>query len=376
MREHDMKTMNGLLLAVLAFCASGALAQGPRECGKPGEIRMIEKSGNAMVGFPPACVTDRQNNYAGAPPEAHLMVQAICELARNPKDFYKTGDPLIPTFNMSGCFCYTGEFADGPMTKCWTFYDRTDVARVDKPEIWAPAAKPQGSTTSAAKTECPEGSVWHNAFGTGAHDGGTCYVIGQSGGTQGRGQQSPESSRGSSASRSPVPLVTRKMIPNGTIPDQPVPPSNETLRASNTPRNPTSPAARTTPNGTTPDQSTLPTKGVEWGPLQWESIAVCRKGEKSGMWSCNGALDNQILFDEPTLEGALVRQHCLGGIWAAGGPIIEGKQWDAYRCGHGLGAGDYDVVKRYGLITARRSYMCPLYHGDRCATPYDGQDKR
>lgn len=117
---------------------------------------------------------------------------------------------------------------------------------------------------------------------------------------------------------------------------------------------------------------------VEWGPLGQEAIAVCRQNTKTTKWVCNGALDNQIIVDEPTLESALARQHCKGGTWAAGGPMIDGVQWEAYRCGHALGAGDYDVAKRYGLITARRSYMCPKFEaGDgRCATVYDGQDKR
>ena len=125
----------------------------------------------------------------------------------------------------------------------------------------------------------------------------------------------------------------------------------------------------------TPDR---PKKKIEWGPIQLEAIAVCRQSQKSKKWVCNGALDNQIIVDEPTLESALARQHCAGGTWAAGGPVIDGVQWDAYRCGHSLGAGDYDVAKRYNLITARRSYICPKYAlGDgRCTTIYDGQDKR
>lgn len=119
-------------------------------------------------------------------------------------------------------------------------------------------------------------------------------------------------------------------------------------------------------------------KKPEWGPVQMEALAICRQSTKSGKWECNGSLDNQIIVDEPTLESALARQHCAGGTWAAGGPVLKGVQWEAYRCGRALGAGDYDVAKRYSLITARRSYMCPKYQpGDgRCTTIYDGQDKR
>ncbi len=127
-----------------------------------------------------------------------------------------------------------------------------------------------------------------------------------------------------------------------------------------------------------PSSSTPKKKPIEWGPVQLEAIAICRQSPKSKKWECNGALDNQIIVDEPTLESALARQHCKGGTWAAGGPNLKGQQWEAYRCGHTLGAGDYDVAKRYGLVVARRSYICPKNQlGDgRCSTPYDGQDKR
>jgi hypothetical protein len=127
-----------------------------------------------------------------------------------------------------------------------------------------------------------------------------------------------------------------------------------------------------------PSSSQRKEKKIEWGPIQPEAIAVCRQSQKSKKWVCNGALDNQIIVDEPTLESVLARQHCEGGTWAAGGPIIDGVQWEAYRCGHSLGAGDCDVAKRHNLITARRAYICPKYAlGDgRCKTIYDGQDKR
>lgn len=113
-----------------------------------------------------------------------------------------------------------------------------------------------------------------------------------------------------------------------------------------------------------------------WGPIQLESVAICVQSKRSGKWACDGALDNQIIIDEPTLESALKRQSCAAGVWAAGGPMIDGVQWDAYRCGHALGAGEYNIVKRRGLITAQRSYMCKKFQaGDgRCTTIYDGQN--
>jgi hypothetical protein len=109
--------------------------------------------------------------------------------------------------------------------------------------------------------------------------------------------------------------------------------------------------------------------------VKLESIAICRQNTKSGKWECNSALDNQIIVDEPTLESALARQRCSRASHAAGGPVSKGVQRDAYRCGHSRGAGDVDVVKRYRMIMAQRSYMCRLLGEDRCTTFYDGQDK-
>jgi hypothetical protein len=141
--------------------------------------------------------------------------------------------------------------------------------------------------------------------------------------------------------------------------------------------NSSSGSARSDPSESTKREVKAPKK-VEWGPIQLESFAICRQSQKSKKWECNGALDNQIIADEPTLESALGRQHCEGGTWAAGGPTLNGVQWEAYRCNRSLGAGDYDVIKRYGMISARRSYMCPKYQPSdgRCTVVYDGQDKR
>lgn len=116
-------------------------------------------------------------------------------------------------------------------------------------------------------------------------------------------------------------------------------------------------------------------KKAKWGSVQLEALAVCRQIPKSGKWKCNGALDNQVGGAEPTLEEALARQHCATGTVAVGGPMIKGEQWTVYQCGHSLGPGDYDVAKRYNLVTPRRSYMCKANFSQRCATPYSGQDK-
>ncbi|UGQ45339.1 hypothetical protein [Massilia endophytica] len=114
-----------------------------------------------------------------------------------------------------------------------------------------------------------------------------------------------------------------------------------------------------------------PERKIELGPVVQEMLAVCRQG-KSGGWACHGGLDNQVLFDEPSVESALARQGCEGGTWAAGGPTLDGVKWEAYRCNKSLGAGDYDVAARYHMVTARRSYQCEKGKPSdgRCTTPY------
>lgn len=124
---------------------------------------------------------------------------------------------------------------------------------------------------------------------------------------------------------------------------------------------------------------TVPSKGKDkkpkWGPVQLEALAVCHQNIKNQKWECNGALDNQLVADELTVESALERQHCAGGTLTVGSPVIKGIQWQVYQCGHSLGAGDYDVAKRYNLVTPRRSYICPANSSKRCSNPYTGQDK-
>lgn len=119
-------------------------------------------------------------------------------------------------------------------------------------------------------------------------------------------------------------------------------------------------------------------KEIEWGPIKLEAVAICNQSPKSSKWQCYGPVQNEPFHDGATLESSLAGQNCAGGTWAAGGPILDGVQWQAYRCGHSLGYGDNDVATRYSLVTARRSYICPKNQlGDgQCSTIYDGQDKR
>lgn len=117
---------------------------------------------------------------------------------------------------------------------------------------------------------------------------------------------------------------------------------------------------------------------TKWGPVKLEAVAICNQSPKNGKWQCYGPVQNEPFHENATLEEALRGQHCAGGTLAAGGPSMQGVQWNAYRCGHSLGFGDNDIAKRYSLITPRASYICPADQlGDgRCTVAYDGQDKR
>lgn len=228
--------------------------------------------------------------------------------------------------------------------------DSMERRRVAVSTVVLPKYQPQTVTLAKADLVCPPGWTWHDAAGVGAK-GGTCYAD-----PQAQGQTQTASNSNSN-------------------PDRPLSASGTTTR----PQSPVSFGGDTrsdTPPSTGSEKK--PSK-VEWGPIKLEAFAICRQSTKNMKWVCNGPLDNQIIVDEPTLESALARQHCAGGTWAAGGPILKDIQWDAYRCGHSLGWGDYDIIKRYGMISAPRSYICPKYQsgdGGRCTTIYDGQDKR
>lgn len=227
-------------------------------------------------------------------------------------------------------------------------------ARAAEQQAEAPRYQPQVVILPKADVVCPPGSTWYNpTSGIGAK-GGTCYVN-----PQAQGQTRVASNSGSGSN-------------TGSGSDRPVSASGTTTR----PPASGSTGGNTRSDSPEPTTTVKPPPKIQWGPVKLESIAICRQGTTNGKWECYGALDNQSLLDEPTLESALARQNCSGGSYAAGGPVLKGVLWDAYRCNHSLGAGDFDIVKRYGMITAQRSYMCPLLGEERCTTPYDGQDKR
>ena len=116
---------------------------------------------------------------------------------------------------------------------------------------------------------------------------------------------------------------------------------------------------------------------MDWGPLQREAMAICNLG-KNGKWRCDGPVQLELLHDSPSIEAALRGQQCQGGTPVAGGPVINGERWDAFRCNHAIGYGDRDIGAKYGLAAMQRAFMCPKGQlGDgRCATFYDGQDKQ
>jgi len=207
--------------------------------------------------------------------------------------------------------------------------------------------KPQHVIIPRGDLVCAAGYTWHDASGVGA-PGGTCYKDSTSQGSARVGSNSGSSSdRQSSTSNTTTRQQTSTSSGNDTQSDQPT--------------------------------STKPPKQppkTEWGPIQLEALAICRKGEKSGKWWCDGPLQDDIIYDSPTVEDALSSVRCSGATSAAGGTTNKGKQADVYRCGYGLDKGDRNIAKIHGLVTSQRSYICPKYYGGQCRDFYDGQDKR
>ncbi len=149
-------------------------------------------------------------------------------------------------------------------------------------------------------------------------------------------------------------------------PKMPAPPTSE----------PVVPRARKVEPGSVPKAPEPVAKAppIEWGDVLPEALTACRQSSKSGKWRCSGPAQDTLMYDTPTLAEGLEGQYCTGGTLAAGNAIIEGVQFDIYRCGHSLGYGDYDITKHHPeIMTARRQYRCDKKHepGDgRCATIY------
>jgi TPR repeat protein len=221
------------------------------------------------------------------------------------------------------------------------------VAANSQPAPEPPKYQPQVVTLPKPDLVCPPGSTWHNAAGVGAK-GGTCYADAPAKG---------QTRSGASASSSS---------------DRPVSASGTTTR----PQTPTASGGATSSDVSTPTTSERQPPKTVWGPIQLEALAICRKGEKNGKWWCDGPVQDDIIFDSPTVEDALSTVGCSPAISAAGGTTKDGKQDDVYRCGYGLRSYDRNIAKIHRLVTAQRSYICPQYEGSKCTTFYDGQDKR
>lgn len=210
-----------------------------------------------------------------------------------------------------------------------------------------PQYKPQHVIIPRADLVCAAGYSWHDASGVGAK-GGTCYKDSQSQVSARVGSNSGSSSdRQSSSSNTTTRQQTSTSSGNDTQSDQPT--------------------------------STKPPKQppkTEWGPIQLEALAICRKSEKNGKWWCDGPLQDDINYDSPTVEDALSSVRCGNATSAAGGTTNKGKQADVYRCGYGLDEGDRNIAKIHHLVTSQRSYICQKYQSAKCTDFYDGQDKR
>ena len=223
--------------------------------------------------------------------------------------------------------------------------NRTAPANASSSNLELPKYQPQVATISSVRNECPPGSS------PARHANGQYVTI-------------PPSAYCIKDTQSASGMQTEKSR-NGATAD------------SATTRQPSANKRNADNDGSSMGDSDSKNKKTMWGPIKLEAIAICNQSPKNGKWQCYGPVQNEPFHDSPSLESALRGQQCAGGIFAAGGPVLDGVQWNAYRCGHSLGYGDNDVAKRYSLVTARRSYICPADQlGDgRCTTLYDGQDK-
>jgi hypothetical protein len=225
--------------------------------------------------------------------------------------------------------------------------ERSARAGAEDSSYEPPKYQPQVVTLPTFDLACPPGSTWHNAEGTGAR-GGTCY-----GDSQAQGQTETGSNANSS---SDTPLADA-----GT---------------SSRPQTPHSSGENSRSDRPGPATSERQPPKTEWGPIQLEALAICRKSEKNGKWWCDGPGQDDIIFDSPTVEDALESVGCSPATSAAGGTTKDGKQGDVYRCGYGLRSYDRNIAKIHRLVTAQRSYICPKNDIAKCTDFYDGQDKR
>ncbi|MFA6188233.1 MAG: hypothetical protein WC680_03035 [Sulfuricurvum sp.] len=122
-----MKSIVFLLATLSLFGTAQVFAQSPASCGKSGEIIEVHESKSSkgiIKEIPLECRQGREENWFGAPPEAGMTKEEICQKTMNPYDEY-TGRDMVGMKNMSACFCMVDQqFSSGKMTKCWTYFDR------------------------------------------------------------------------------------------------------------------------------------------------------------------------------------------------------------------------------------------------------------
>jgi hypothetical protein len=237
---------------------------------------------------------------------------------------------------------------------------RAARARAVQSQPDLPKYQPQVVVIPQGDLVCPPGSTWYDASGTGAK-GGTCYKNSQVPGQNQVASNSVYGSNSSSGSGSNSGSNSnRQSSTSGT--------SSRQQTSSSSGSDAQSDQTSSTTTGKKPPK-------VEWGPVTYEALAICHKTDKGGKWGCDGPLQDDIIYDSPTVEDALSTVGCTGGTYAGGGKTNKGKSADVYYCGYGLRSYDTDIKKKHGLITAQKAYMCPKYQ-DKCTDIYDGQDRR
>jgi hypothetical protein len=84
-----------------------------------------------------------------------------------------------------------------------------------------------------------------------------------------------------------------------------------------------------TPSGSSTSPATTGQPGrkkeIEWGPVRKEAYAICRKGDKTHNWWCDGPRQDLIISDELTVEAAMSLAGCKNPTQAAGGRTKGGQ---------------------------------------------------
>lgn len=97
---------------------------------------------------------------------------------------------------------------------------------------------------------------------------------------------------------------------------------------------------------------------VVHGPEQLEAVAICWQSKNNSQhWRCDGPVQDTLLSDD-SLEKQLGYAGCPTPRSNDGSRTIRGSKAMVYLCGFGLSGGDYDVVKKHGIVAQRNKYQC------------------